>query len=106
MELLVTLTLWFLSFAIAGGAFWKTKQRGNVNIPYTLLRIMFSLMVGLTVWSTTTYILWSLGMDLAIGSVSHGTMSEHWWLPPASLLFAILLYLDLKKLMNKNKNFG
>lgn len=33
-----------------------------------------------------------LGFDLQVGTIKDGKMNDHWWLPPAVVLWTILTY--------------
>jgi len=84
---MLTLSLWFLSFAIGAITFNITKDK------LTLIgRIVFSIMLILTVWVSSTYAAWLIGFEISIGTVKSDLMAENWWLPIVTIVWTILTY--------------
>lgn len=59
---------------------------------------MFCLMAGLALYSNLAYIIWITGYPINLGTVAAGKMGENYWLPPVTLLYAVVLYVMLKRL--------
>lgn len=89
MLVLITLSLWLSSFAAGAYAFHRCKGFG-------IGRGLVSVMVTLSTWSITVYLLWLFGFDLKVGTIHDGAMAEHWWLPPLTLFWTALSYWSFK----------
>lgn len=61
-----------------------------------LALVMFSLISGLAMYSNLAYLTWILGFPLSMGIVESGRMGEHYWLPPATLLYAVGMFYWLR----------
>lgn len=84
---MLTISLWLLSFACIALSITKTKH-WNARV----MRVLFSVMVGLSFWTTSVFIFWLIGFDLQVGTIKDGKMNDHWWLPPAVVLWTVLTY--------------
>lgn len=67
---------------------WVTKPQGH----QTLLYAVFSLMAGLALYANLAWILWALKLPMDLGTVRDGRMAEHFWLGPATLVYAVICY--------------
>lgn len=94
--MILTNTLFFLSFVAAIGSYWFLKRWSVSGPKHTMSRFAVSVMSGLSFWVTTTYVAWLLGADLTIGTVERGEMGENWWLPIATIVFTVLGYWGLR----------
>jgi len=64
---------------------------------YGVLRLSFSGVVGLAVFSNLAFVVWAAGSPIALGVVERGQMGEHYWLGPFTMLYAILIRIVLKR---------
>jgi hypothetical protein len=63
-----------------------------------IVRIMvgaFSLASGLALYSNPSYLLWGLGFPVAIRAFENGAIKGKWWLPPLTLIWAVLWWRNL-----------
>jgi hypothetical protein len=65
----LTISLWLLSFACIALSFTKTKH-WNVRV----MRVLFTVMVGMSFWTTSVFIFWLIGFDLQVGTIKDGKM--------------------------------
>lgn len=94
----LTIFLWLSSFVGIAIAFWKTNSWKDES--HTLLanltRGMFCILVGLSIWSVSIYLVWMLGFDLKVGTIENGEMKSHSWLPPLTVVWTVLTYYAAK----------
>jgi hypothetical protein len=88
---MLTVSLWLLSFlciaiAMAVTKHWEAK----------FMRLMFCLMIGLSVWVTSVYIFWLTGFELQVGTIENGKMNDQWWLPSVVIFWTVLTYVSGK----------
>tara|TARA_B100001063_G_C16775524_1_gene564944 strand:- start:2920 stop:3195 length:276 start_codon:yes stop_codon:yes gene_type:complete len=83
----LTISLWLLSFVCIALTSTKTKH-WNARV----MRVLFSVMVGLSFWTTSVFIFWLIGFDLQVGTIKDGKMNDHWWLPLAVVFWTVLTY--------------
>jgi hypothetical protein len=82
--------------ALACGLWWRmAAQAPYVRMMKGLFLAIFCVIAGLAMYSNLAYLLWIAGYPLAIGTVASGKMGENYWLPPATLLYAVFLYMLL-----------
>ena len=91
---MLTISLWFCSFICIAISISKTKHWDA-----KFMRIVFSILVGLSFWITSVYIFWLMGFDLQVGTIQEGKMHEQWWLPSAVIFWTVLAYY-----VSKNRN--
>jgi len=84
---MLTIALWLCSFICIAISFINTKHWDG-----KFMRILFCLMVGLSVWVTSVYSFWLFEFELKVGTVQNGKMNENWWLPSAVLVWTVLTY--------------
>lgn len=100
------LTISLFTAAIAAGAYvyWRSSTLGDLlpNLWRFTSRSTFALAVFLAVWSLTTYSLWAAGVRLSIRTIETGAIKDAWWLPPATILFAVAAYWHLRKNTSKH----
>jgi hypothetical protein len=91
---MLTISLWFLSFACIALSFTKTKHWDA-----KFMRVAFCLMVGLSFWLTSVFVFWLMGFSLQVGTIENGKINEQWWLPSVVIFWTVLTYYT-----SKNKN--
>lgn len=96
-QTVLTLLLWLISFVIMGIVYTWQKNWGCAGLIGKLVRIAFSVMCGLSFWVISTYILWLAGINLDIGTVKNGKMSENWFLPIVTPAWTLALYWVAKR---------
>jgi hypothetical protein len=58
---------------------------------------MFCLTSGMVLYSNGSYLLWGLGFPMAIRAIESGAMRGNAWLPPLTLVWAVLCWWQIKK---------
>lgn len=88
-----------LGLSIAASMWWLLSQRQHFLRPMNGLGLVgLCLISGLAAYSNLAYIIWICGFPLSIGTVNNGKMAENFWLPPATLLYAVFMYYSLKRI--------
>lgn len=62
-----------------------------------VLRLGFAVTVALAVFSNLAFFAWIFGLPLEMGVVRKGKMAEHYWLGPITLVYAVILWGQLKR---------
>jgi len=73
-----------------------TKNKSHKGVEWFCL-LCFVLASGLALYSNLAWALWALNVPVNIGTVRDGHMGENYWLGPATLLYAVICYVVLKK---------
>lgn len=93
---MITLILFICSLLAIGIAAWTTRSwmrsQHSPDLMAKLMRILFCIMAGLSIWSISVYCAWLLGFELDVGTVREGNMGSHAWLPPLTLIFTVAVY--------------
>jgi hypothetical protein len=89
---MLTIALWLFSFICIAISISKTKHWND-----KIMRVVFSLLVGLSFWITSVYVFWLMGFDLQVGTIENGKMHEQWWLPSVVIFWTVLAYYVSKK---------
>lgn len=88
--------------ALTCGLWWRlAAQAPFLRLMRGAFLAMFCGIAGLALYSNLAYLVWIAGFPLAIGTVAHGQMGANYWLPPATLLYAVVLYTILKRSANR-----
>lgn len=61
------------------------------------LRLGFTVVVALAVFSNLSFLAWIAGLPLEMGGVKQGKMAEHYWLGPITLVYAVIVWGQLKR---------
>jgi len=84
---MLTIFLWLFSFVLIAITMNKTRHWDA-----KFMRIVFSLLVGVSFWITSVYVFWLVGFELQVGTIQDGKMHEQWWLPSAVIFWTVLAY--------------
>lgn len=67
----------------------------------TVNRYMFALLGGMSFNIISTYALWAMGLPVMNGTIKRGLMGENYWLGPAVLAYAIVVWLAYRASLAK-----
>lgn len=91
------LTCLSAGIALACGLWWRLSGHSAYLRPFKgLFLILYCVTAGLAMYSNLAYLIWIGGQPLSIGTVAAGKMGESYWLPPATLLYAVAMFGVLK----------
>ncbi|WP_077034470.1 hypothetical protein [Pelomonas sp. KK5] len=89
---LVALSLW-----------WSTRDEAGKGLLHALVRVSLATMGGLAFYANLTYALWAAKVPLRLRLIEEGRMAEHYWLGPATLVYAVLCWIALRYRARDNK---
>jgi len=72
----------------------------------TMNRYMFALLGGMSFNIVTMYVLWATGLPVMNGTIHRGLMGENYWLGPAVLAYAVVVWLAYRASLSKELKVG
>lgn len=84
--------------SLAFGMWWYLSARPEYLSQFKGITLAGACLIsGLALYSNLAYLIWITGAPLSLGIVHSGKMAEHFWLPPATLLYAVFVFYGLKR---------
>jgi len=95
----------FIIGLCAGGYTWAHSARWNLSgALMRAMRVVLSAIVALAVYSNLSFAVWAAGLPIDLGIVRNGRMAEHYWLGPITLVYAVVMWVMVKRESEKNRN--
>jgi hypothetical protein len=90
-------------FTLAAYLWWSmAKHRQNIIGVNFINLVMFVSCSGLALYSNLAYLLWGFGLPIALHVGDRDEVGRLYWLPPALLLYAILMWIVIRLQAKKN----
>lgn len=78
----------------------------GTRLSTTVNRYMFALLGGMSFNIISTYSLWAMGLPVMNGTIKRGLMGENYWLGPAVLAYAVVIWLAYRASLSKEVKVG
>ncbi|MDY0749104.1 hypothetical protein SNE35_31700 [Paucibacter sp. R3-3] len=92
----IVLTCFAAGGVVALSLWWWTMDEAGKGAVHTLVRLSLAIIGGLAFYANLTYGLWAAKVPLKLRIIDEGRMAEHFWLGPATLVYAVFCWLVLR----------
>ncbi|MDY0748076.1 hypothetical protein SNE35_26485 [Paucibacter sp. R3-3] len=99
----IVVTCFAAGVAVALLLWWWTAEEAGKGAGHTLARLSLAIVGGLAFYANLTYALWAAKVPLKLRIIEEGRMAEHFWLGPATLVYAVFCWLVLRQRARDDK---